>query len=102
MSAHIARSTAATPLRRARSRKGVVLHTKTELAGQKPVIAWRRADRDSAGGYSARMVVESLGRTRSSWLRELMPSFMKTLRRWYLTVRGLMNSRVPISGFERP
>src|ERR1700730_14465752 len=46
MSAHIARSTAATPLRRARSRKGVVLHTKTELAGQKPVIAWRRADRD--------------------------------------------------------
>ena len=42
------------------------------------------------------------GRTRSSWLRELMSSLMKTLRRWYWTVRGLMNSRVPISGFESP
>ena len=37
----------------------------------------------------------------SSW-REVISSFVKTLRRWYLTVRGLMNSRVPISGFESP
>jgi hypothetical protein len=27
---------------------------------------------------------------------------MKILWRWYSTVRGLMNSRAPISGFERP
>src|SRR5258708_27558479 len=35
-------------------------------------------------------------------MRELMPSFRKTLSRWYSTVRELMNSRAPISGFERP
>jgi hypothetical protein len=34
--------------------------------------------------------------------REVMPSLVNTLRRWYWTVRGLMNSRVPISGFESP
>jgi hypothetical protein len=37
----------------------------------------------------------------SSW-RELMSSLVKTLRRWYLTVRGLMNSSAPISGLESP
>ena len=31
-----------------------------------------------------------------------MPSLVKTLRKWYWTVRGLMKSRVPISGFESP
>jgi hypothetical protein len=31
-----------------------------------------------------------------------MSSLVKTLRRWYLTVRGLMNSSAPISGLERP
>jgi hypothetical protein len=41
-------------------------------------------------------VRESLGRTRSSWLREVMPSLVKTLRRWYWTVCALMNRRVPI------
>ena len=44
-------------------------------------------------------MVVAWGKTLSSWLRELMPSFMKTLRRWYWTVRGLMNKRTPISGF---
>ena len=44
----------------------------------------------------------TFGSTRSSWLRELMSSLVNTLRRWYSTVRGLMNSRAPISGFERP
>jgi hypothetical protein len=29
-----------------------------------------------------------------------MPSFVKTLLRWYLTVRGLMNSRAPISALN--
>jgi hypothetical protein len=28
--------------------------------------------------------------TRSSWLREVMPSLVKTLLRWYWTVRALM------------
>ena len=31
-----------------------------------------------------------------------MSSFVKTLRRWYSTVRGLMNSWAPISGFVCP
>src|SRR6202011_2146579 len=35
---------------------------------------------------------QSAGRTRSSWLREVTWSFINTLLRWYLTVRGLMNS----------
>ena len=37
-----------------------------------------------------------------SWLREAMPSLVKTLPRWYWTVRALMNSRVPISGLDSP
>ncbi len=37
-----------------------------------------------------------------SSLREVMSSLPKTLWRWYSTVRGLMNSRAPISGLERP
>ena len=32
-------------------------------------------------------------------LRELISSLVNTLRRWYSTVRGLMNSLAPISGF---
>jgi hypothetical protein len=42
------------------------------------------------------------GRTRSSWLREVMPSLAKTLRKWYWTVCALMKSRVPISGVREP
>ena len=42
------------------------------------------------------------GRTRSSWLREVMLSLVKTLLRWYWTVRALMNRRLPISGFDSP
>jgi len=42
------------------------------------------------------MVFGSRGRTLSSWLREVMSSLVKALCKWYLTVRGLMNSRVPI------
>src|SRR5580698_3424930 len=42
------------------------------------------------------------GRAWWSWLREAMPSLVKTLCRWYLTVRGLMKSRAPISGLDRP
>jgi MFS family permease len=40
------------------------------------------------------------GSTRLSSLRELMPSFSNTLCRCHSTVRGLMNSRAPISGFD--
>jgi hypothetical protein len=42
------------------------------------------------------------GRTRSSSLRELIASLVKTLPGWYWTLRALMNSRAPISGFDRP
>ena len=67
-----------------------------------PVAGWpwhRPADGEAS---AAGTVSGSLGRTRWSWLRELMPSLVKTLRRWYWTVRELMNSRAPISGLDRP
>src|SRR5258707_7128448 len=48
------------------------------------------------------MVAGPGGRTRWSWLRDLMASLAKTLLRWYSTVRVLMNSRAPISGLDRP
>ena len=51
----------------------------------------------TAVSYSAWAMVGSLGRTRSSWLRELIASLVKTLPRWYWTVRALMNNWAPIS-----
>jgi hypothetical protein len=48
----------------------------------------------TAAGQSAR--------TRPSWLRDSMPSLMKTFFRWYWTVRALRNNRAPISGLDRP
>ena len=44
----------------------------------------------------------SSGRVSRSAARELTPSFRKTLRICHSTVRGLMNIRAPISGFDRP
>ncbi len=41
------------------------------------------------------------GADRSSGLRELMASLMKTSPRWYWTVRALMNSRAPICGIRQ-
>lgn len=40
--------------------------------------------------------------TRSSWVRDSMPSLMKTFFRQYWTVRALRNNRAPISGLDRP
>src|SRR5262249_33756374 len=37
-----------------------------------------------------------------SWVRDVMPSFLKTLARWYSTVPGLMNSWAAISLFVAP
>jgi hypothetical protein len=47
-------------------------------------------------------VSEWAGRMRRRSLREVMSSLVKTLLRWYWTVRGDRNNRAPISGFERP
>jgi hypothetical protein len=52
--------------------------------------------------YAAWAKAGSLERAPRSWLRELMSSLPKTLWRWYSTVRGLMNSWLPISGLDRP
>ena len=41
-------------------------------------------------------------RARLSWPREVMSSLVKTLPKWYWTVRGLRNSREAISGSDRP
>ncbi len=56
------------------------------------------ASRDPAGG----LVSQAPVRARLSWPREVMPSLVKTLPRWYWTVRGLRNSREAISGFDSP
>jgi EmrB/QacA subfamily drug resistance transporter len=57
----------------------------------------------SRGGSTALNARSGYGdNARSIWVRELISSLMNTLLRWYLTVRGLMNNRVPISGLESP
>ena len=43
-----------------------------------------------------------MGSAAASCRRELISSFVKTLRRCHSTVRALMNSCAPISGFDRP
>ena len=78
-----------------------------EPGGEIPRATRPKVLRASADGRMrlvkrGRVVSGSPGSTRSSWLRELMSSLVKTLRRWYSTVRGLMNSRAPISGFDSP
>ena len=50
----------------------------------------------------AMLSVPSAARAPRSSLRELMSSFVNTLPRWHSTVRGLMNSWAPISGFVSP
>jgi hypothetical protein len=66
---------------------------------------------DPRAGVPSRAVragwLTRLGQARGSaasagcgWVRERMPSLAKILRRWYSTVRGLRNSRAPISGLE--
>jgi ketosteroid isomerase-like protein len=55
---------------------------------------------DSSSGMEAthHRVPSADGRATTSSLRELIASFLNTLRRWYCTVRALMNSCSPISG----
>jgi hypothetical protein len=48
-------------------------------------------------GWGSRV---SLGSAPSSWMREVIASLVNTLCRWYSTVRELMKSCAPISGFE--
>jgi hypothetical protein len=45
---------------------------------------------------------ESEGRMSASSRRERIPSFPNTLRKCHSIVRGLRNSRLPISGLDRP
>jgi len=42
------------------------------------------------------------GSRRASWVRDLTPSFLNTLPRWYSTVLGLMNSCSAISLLVEP
>src|SRR3954453_5950359 len=78
-------------------------HAARDTAALRPLRGHHRpAPPDRArDGQGVGAEIGSPGSTRSSWLRELMPSFVKTLPRWYSTVRGLMKSRAPISGLER-
>ena len=59
--------------------------------------------RDSSGLRAVRRrIVPYAGSAFVSSRRDVMPSLANTLRRCHSTVRGLRNSRAPISGFERP
>jgi hypothetical protein len=46
--------------------------------------------------------VDASSKIWGSAVLEVMPSFGYTLRRWYPTVRGLMNRRLPMSTLDRP
>lgn len=68
-------------------------------------VAVGRAKRNGERASARLTPVECQGRDRitsRSSRRDLTPSFTKTLLRWYSTVRGLMNSRLPISGLLSP
>ena len=64
--------------------------------------SWRRArhQRDAAKRRST--AAPASGSAGRSSLRELIPSFPSTLPRCHSSVRGLRNSRAPISGFVCP
>ena len=55
-----------------------------------------------ASGHASRTALGPSGSARWSCRRELISSLVKTLPRWYWTVRALMNNRAPISGFDKP
>ena len=59
-----------------------------------------RARARLAEGLAGPGVSGPAGRTRSSWRAEVMASLVNTWLRWYWAVRGLMNSRAPISGLD--
>ena len=81
----------------------VVAAAFASASGQRDWPVRRAACRWSAELQLERPVAAgSLARARSSWLRELMASLVKTLPRWYWTVRALMDNRAPISGFDSP
>jgi hypothetical protein len=61
-----------------------------------------RARPGAAARGQATTACPASGSAPRSALRELMSSFSNTLRRWYSTVRGLMNSWAPISGLVCP
>ena len=69
-------------------------------------LRWRLsrggADCSYDSGLNRSAASRCAGSTPASWIRELMPSFTKTFRRWYATVAGLMNSWAAISEFDAP
>ena len=80
---------------RRRQRAHLLLTTARRRGARSVSSVGRRCQTGPTGAGSA-------DRTRSSWLRDVMSSLVKTLCRWYSTVRGLMNRRAPISELERP
>ena len=59
-------------------------------------------DIEHRAGRPVSQCLSDPGEGASQLAAELMPSFVYTLRRCHSTVRGLMNSWAPISGFVRP
>jgi len=79
--------------------------TRSQLTGRRARVGGRgrlprNAHRLPEEVTSQTVSAASCGSARSSSVREVMSSLVNTLRRWYSTVRRLMKSRAPISGFE--
>lgn len=90
--------------------KRVRTRTNSEWLPRQQLWRWRRswctamARRPSAPGRAQLLSIRcfSSGSAVRSCRREVILSFMKTLRRCHSTVFALMNNRAPISGFESP
>ena len=76
-------------------------HRRGCLACRSGRVPLRTADDRRRFAQTACSALGSLARTRSSWLCELMSSWRTPCAGDGSTVRGLMNSWLPISGWER-
>ena len=78
-----------------RSQPGL-LRTLAAVAGLPSPDFGGQFDRDAGAALGGGCTESgSGGKTRSSWLRESIPSFAETLRKWYWTVCALMNTAPP-------
>src|SRR5262249_54650007 len=64
--------------------------------------SWDRTDGRLRSAYWGPAAAGAAGSTCSSCSREVMLSFVETFLKWDLTVRPLMNSRLPLSTLDKP
>src|SRR5262249_61096799 len=64
--------------------------------------SWDRTDGRLRSAYWGPAAAGAVGSTCSSCSREVMLCFVETFLKWDLTVRPLMNSRLPLSTLDKP